>query len=370
MAAQTKNDRTHPFTGAVNWTAISGELHSVELHTDKSLYGFYLKEVPQAGTLVVLDVSTGAATGAGLTVVGSGTPGAGQCRPDTDGNTGFVWCNSADNGKSLSVSYNGGGFVANQKNIEDIVAAVGAGVTDAELAAAQATFHVARDAGDTEHDLLITRTLPDGTTSTITKRMDATFAKGTGNGGMQSGSSLPTSGYYWLFVITEDSTGDWDIIGHTSLSPTIPSGLTRAKAKPILGWLTDASANNRALSHNVNGNYVLCTDTLVLDVDVTNQGTSRTTRTAVNAIPNVMAFGDWYVENGSAAQVKIEATAHTDQAPLINAAALSIGYVDASDPRHMGYLEIPLDEARQFATDSSAVNTTIRIQIKGWKCNP
>ncbi len=56
------------------------------------------------------------------------------------------------------------------------------------------------------------------TTTSFTKRLDATFAKGTGNGGMASGASLPASDYVYLFAVTENSSGDEDFMADTSIT--------------------------------------------------------------------------------------------------------------------------------------------------------
>lgn len=127
------NDRTNPFTGAVNWTPIANEIRDIALDPDKGIYGFYLDERPQVGTLVVRDITSGAATGAGLSVINSGTPGSGQCRPDTAGGTGFVWCNVSDNGKNLECDYSGGGTAGHERSLEALAGAGGVAPTGSIL---------------------------------------------------------------------------------------------------------------------------------------------------------------------------------------------------------------------------------------------
>ncbi|GAB5506694.1 MAG: hypothetical protein Rhirs2KO_18570 [Rhizobiaceae bacterium] len=80
--------------------------------------------------------------------------------------------------------------------------------------------------------------------SAIYKKLDATFAEGTGNGGMVSGESLPTSGtiHVWL-IMKADGTTDVCANNHASsgLSPTLPSGFTYKRR--ILSLRTDSSGN-------------------------------------------------------------------------------------------------------------------------------
>jgi hypothetical protein len=104
---------------------------------------------------------------------------------------------------------------------------------------------------DAEHDVDITAfvavysdstgtfTLP----SAFTKRMDATFAKGTGNGGMGNALVIPTSGQVFIFGITENTTGDADIYGDTSaIAANPPSGWT-VRTGILSMFKTNSSAN-------------------------------------------------------------------------------------------------------------------------------
>lgn len=231
-------------------------------------------------------------------------------------------------------------------------------------------YTYSRDVGDTDHDLLMSGVSPDGTASSIVKQLDATWAKGTNAGGMQSGSSLPTSGVVYVFKIEEDSTGDIDFIGHTSTSPTIPAGWTRASARAFM-VLTDSSANIRAFTHG--DGVVLLTDTLALDLNVADQGTTRTTRTAVNAPPDVLALRRSHSVCGATHETKVEALAHTDQAAALAAAGLYDHRSDsgfASNAFGAGQSPVYIDSNRQYATDSTQASTSLYVQFYGWFWRP
>ena len=103
---------------------------------------------------------------------------------------------------------------------------------------------------DTDHDIDITAgqattddnskylTLP----STFTKQIDASFSKGTDQGGLDTGT-VANDTFYYFWLIEQDSTGDTDIlISASPTSPTMPSGWT-AKAFTGDAVLTDGSAN-------------------------------------------------------------------------------------------------------------------------------
>lgn len=121
--SQSANLRINPFTGAVSWIAISAEPHTIGLDPYIGLYGFRLYEIPnptQTGGILFNGFITG-----GLTEIFTGTPATGQCRVDygstTNGSTGFVWCNSAQNALSGTVDYQGGGSIGHVDNIQSLI---------------------------------------------------------------------------------------------------------------------------------------------------------------------------------------------------------------------------------------------------------
>jgi len=108
-------------------------------------------------------------------------------------------------------------------------------------------------AADTEHDITVAAgaardatdaadmTLP----SAITKRFDAEWTVGTGNGGMAAGESLPTSGTIHIWLIMRSDTGIVDVMANdhatSGLTPTLPSGYDYKRR--IFSLRTDPSAN-------------------------------------------------------------------------------------------------------------------------------
>lgn len=84
--------------------------------------------------------------------------------------------------------------------------------------------------------------------SGITKRLDATWAVGTGNGGLDSGTKAANTGYH-VYLIRRDSDGVVDALFSTSATnPTMPSGWTHRRR--IGSFVTDASGNIRAFSQS------------------------------------------------------------------------------------------------------------------------
>jgi hypothetical protein len=362
----TKNDRENFVNGNINWTEIEDEEHTVALQTDKGLYGFHLKEYPRPGSLSI----------PGFTVLSgsNASPSAGRVVVSYGTRTGWVWCSEDDNAETLSCTYEGGGWVNNEENLGEIVtesptfeaaveAAVDAALQDIpRLNFALTQFSVANSGVDADHDLTLTAHLPDGTTESLTKRCDAAAAWAQGDGGslIYDTTAIPMSGYIKIYAITDGT--DIDYIGRINsvALPTLPSGWTFVSIQPI-EWLTDSSANLRVMTHA--RGKMIPGYALDLDLNALATGSTRTARTAVNAPAEVVA--DLRLQKATDADsIKVEATAHADQAPSNSAGALSdIGATGSQDYNNYS---IYIDSSRQYATDGSGDGATIYLQIYAW----
>ncbi|MDR6624341.1 hypothetical protein [Caulobacter segnis] len=89
----------------------------------------------------------------------------------------------------------------------------------------------ARDSSDV-YDLRLT--------TGLTKRLDQTFAAGTGNGGRDTSAAIVANTSYHVFLIRKTSDGALDVLFSTSaLSPTLPTGY--AAFRRLGAVMTDAS---------------------------------------------------------------------------------------------------------------------------------
>jgi len=110
---------------------------------------------------------------------------------------------------------------------------------------------------DNEHDLDFSEgnfEFSDGsgqaTITAMTKRFDAPWVAGTGNGGLDTGSLASDTAYY-VYEIYNPTTGISDFIGTTTFdSPTLPSGFTKRSKNIVVDFVTDGSGNIR------NGRYI------------------------------------------------------------------------------------------------------------------
>lgn len=108
--------------------------------------------------------------------------------------------------------------------------------------------------------------------SGMTKRLDATFAAGSGNGGLDTGSIANTT--YHVHAILNPSSGAVDVLFSTSASaPTLPAGYT--KSRRIGSFIRAAGA---ILPFLQRGDWSFFKDPRQ-DVSGSNPGTSAVTRT-------------------------------------------------------------------------------------------
>jgi hypothetical protein len=109
-------------------------------------------------------------------------------------------------------------------------------------------------------------------TTAITKRLDAAWAVGTGNGGLDTGSIADTTYHIWL--IQRSDTGVTDALFSASASaPTMPTNYDR---KRRIGSIIRASAAIRTFVQYDDRFWL---NIPVQDVNATNPGTSAVTRT-------------------------------------------------------------------------------------------
>jgi hypothetical protein len=237
-------------------------------------------------------------------------------------------------------------------------------------------LNVSINVTDPDHDLDITAgacTKSDASkiirlASAITKRMDVAFVKGTNAGGLGNGLSIPISGQLFIFTITEDSTGDVDVYGDTSVAgANPPTGWTLGRFISV--FKTDSSANfipvtvNRWSDQLIEHQII----TPVRDLNTTTQASSTpTNRSLATSVPVGKRLNiriRFAVSHGTTA------TSMTIQDPLMvnsgapagTGAPLATARTGASGAVAEGETTVWTDVSAQVETDSSNNNTTIEI---------
>jgi hypothetical protein len=110
--------------------------------------------------------------------------------------------------------------------------------------------------------------------SLLTKAVNVNWAVGSGSGGLDTGTVA--NGTYHVFLIQRSDTGVVDALFSTSpTSPTMPANYDR---KRRIGSIMRVGGNNRGFVQN-GDEFLWRGNGAIVDVNVTNPGTSATTRT-------------------------------------------------------------------------------------------
>jgi len=210
----------------------------------------------------------------------------------------------------------------------------------------------------------------DGTTvlvlSAITKRLDAAWAVGTNQGGLDTGAIANTT--YFVFVIGRVDTGVTDVLLSASpTAPTMPSGYTKKKR---IGAIIRASAAILPFTQYMN-EFRLSTQ--VIEVDATNPGTSAVTRT-LTAVPLglktlAMLSVGWY-PGTTGATVLVTSLDQNDQAAQAfgTAALTGFGSVGSNNGWNFAPVRVATNTSAQVRSRASASGAADHLGIitLGW----
>ena len=144
---------------------------------------------------------------------------------------------------------------------------------------------LSNNSSDTEHDIDIAvgeaRDTADGVdltiASTFTKRIDATWASGSGNGGMANGVSLSTNTWYHVYLVELDAGGtDAGFDTSTTAANLVATSGVASAYRRIGSVLTDSSSNILNFTQFQN-EFIY--DTQITNVNASGLGTSRVLQT-------------------------------------------------------------------------------------------
>lgn len=204
-------------------------------------------------------------------------------------------------------------------------------------------------------------------TATLTKRSDAAWAVGSGNGGMDTGSKANSSwGYVWLIGRTDTGVVD-ALFSASATAPTMPAGYDQ---KRRIGAVRFGASTAPILAFKQDGD-TFTWDVIVSDLPLTNNpGTAAVLRT-LTAPPNMTAIVDFNFTNATTAadQALVTETAQTDTAPtttlftirVVNLFSTSMELrrkVDASS-------QIRVRIATSGASDGYQINTVGYVDTRG-----
>lgn len=204
--------------------------------------------------------------------------------------------------------------------------------------------------------------------ASITKRLDASWAVGDGNGGLDAGSKAADT-WYHVFVIRRSDTGVVDVLFSTSAaSPTLPAGYDQKRR--IGAIRTDSGPNIRAFLQRSGEVFEWVTP--ILDVqDSAPTATDAGELYTLSAPPNTMA----HVTAGANASdgqshAYVRATDITNDTPvpsggipLHNAGVLAGG---SSSSARASDTWIWVDGSSQIRGSVDNASTDLDIMTKGW----
>ncbi|NBW11375.1 MAG: hypothetical protein EBR82_25415 [Caulobacteraceae bacterium] len=199
-----------------------------------------------------------------------------------------------------------------------------------------------------------------------TKRLDASWAAGSGNGGLFAGS-VASNTWYHVFAIRKDSDGTVDYGFSTSLTASDkPAGYTYYRR---LGSIRRDGSTIRPF--RMVGDYVEYL-TPTMDVEDTTLGTTRVTYSGTQAsLPPFVTRAQLQVLWGHATvntMVYVASPGSTDSAPSVSAAPLFTLRNNVAGSITGGQCMICTDASGQIAARASAAasTTTLRIAVLGY----
>lgn len=202
--------------------------------------------------------------------------------------------------------------------------------------------------------------------STTSKRLDAVWAAGAGNGGLDTGVKA-NSTWYHVFAIRNPTTGATDALFSTSPTvPLMPSGFTQKVRRGAI--MTDGSGNIRAFTQS--GNEFLWPQ-MSLDVNATNPGTSAQAATLL--VPSgvqVWAKLSAMVQSTTAQRVALLITslAQSDTTPAAASNSTLVTGIAGAAGTSQAPLEIRTNTSGQirYRVDVSVASTQVFIATVGW----
>jgi hypothetical protein len=196
--------------------------------------------------------------------------------------------------------------------------------------------------------------------STIVKRLDATWAVGTNEGGLDTGTKA-TSTWYAVFLIRRPDTGVVDVIfsGSGNLS-VMPDNYTQ---KRRIGWIYN-NASDAIAPFDQRKDYFYFR-TAAEDVSVSNLSTTRIDYT-VTAPPNSIGLFSGQISHASASRFVIFSTPSSAVDDLPTNTLYTIRTNGASGAITGYNVELSVDGSRQIAARTNGSATSLQVQTRGW----
>lgn len=204
--------------------------------------------------------------------------------------------------------------------------------------------------------------------STLTKRLDAAWAVGTGNGGLDTGAKAANTTYF-LWLIQRSDTGVVDALFSASASsPTMPTSYDR---KALIGAvITNGSSNIKAFTQ-IGDTFAWNASTL--DYSTTTLDTTALTVTLNAATSPGVPIGiaceaqmEYAFSHASLSRFgRISSLLQSDQAPLSVGNTATV--VCVAGATQVGQARVITNSSGQLRVDSSGASTTMQLTVIAWR---
>lgn len=199
--------------------------------------------------------------------------------------------------------------------------------------------------------------------SSLTKRLDASWAVGTNQGGLDAGSKAASTTYH-VWLIRRPDTGVVDALFSTSAtSPTMPTNYTQKRR--IGAVRTDGSGNILAFSQV--GDQFLWRN-VNTDVNVTNFGTTATnfTLTVPTGVKVIALINTTFSKDSSAVAGYLYSPDSNDETATTSGRANVGSQASGNSSAQTGQLQIRTNTSAQIRGVATAANCNLAIGTVGY----
>jgi len=197
----------------------------------------------------------------------------------------------------------------------------------------------------------------------LTKRLDANWAVGTNQGGLDTGAEA-NSTWYHVWLIMRPDTGVVDVLFSLSATaPTMPANYTK---KRRIGAIKNDSSGN-ILPFLQYGDEFIWTSPPAVDVGVTNLSTSRVDYTLPSVPTGVIVKVAFNVRIGGAASrlVYVSNPSLVDLAP--SATVTPLAQIDSIGTNNcVMTMQVYTNISAQISARSSGTSTDFFVAVLGW----
>jgi hypothetical protein len=230
---------------------------------------------------------------------------------------------------------------------------------------------------DSQHDIDVavgrcndsTNSISMALSSAFTKQIDATWASGSGNGGLASGATLSTNTTYHVFVVLVG--GSVDVMFDSSV--TCANGVANnavTNFRRIGSIMTNSSSN--IVAYEQDGDYFYW-DVLQLDVNTGNPGTSAVTATlslptGIEIIALIYGF-ILMSDDSNDTHVLFTSPSQTDTTPTSTISQLKVAQVPTGESFYSGTnVEVKTNTSGQirYRLSASSASMTFQLNTAGW----